>query len=274
MRRKRVLILGCGPAGLFAAQAAQLKGYDVDILSIKRRSEMFGAQYLHSYIPGLTDDQAGFTVEYRLNGELDDYLHKVYGDTIPDPGKITKESLVGIYPAWDIRAAYNRAWTLFQPMIMPVPPTARLNAQALFNVLERDKKRWAKVFSTIPAVDLCFLRERHTFTVRDVWAVGDAPERGIFAPWTNAEPNTIVYDGTPDHGWYRASTIAGYSAVEWPEDHKPPIPEVSRVSKPIGTTCDCWSSKDFVRLGRYGAWNRSGHSHQAYWRTLEILGGK
>jgi hypothetical protein len=26
-----------------------------------------------------------------------------------------------------------------------------------------------------------------------------------------------------------------------------------------------------VRLGRYGAWNRHGHSHQAYWRTLRIL---
>ena len=269
-KRKRVLVLGCGPAGLFAAQAAQFAGYDVDIMSVRRRSEMFGAQYLHSYIPGLTDDQTEFAVEYRLVGDFEAYLHKVYGEVIPDPGKITKESLVGIYPAWDIRRAYYRAWDLFLPMIEPVP--ALLSAEVLSGLLLNNRKRWSKVFSTIPASDLCWKRDVHTFTVRSVWAIGDAPERGIFAPW-RGEDNVILYDGTPDRGWYRASRIAGYSAVEWPDDNKPPLPEVSHVEKPVNTNCDCWVSKDFIRLGRYGAWHRTGHSHQAYWRTLEVLGG-
>jgi hypothetical protein len=274
VKRKRVLVLGCGPAGLFAAQAAQFMGYDVDIISIRRKSEMFGAQYLHSDIPGLTDDQTGFTVEYRLTGELDDYLHKVYGETIPDRSAITRKSLVGVYPAWDIRRAYDSAWRQWFQFIQAPPGDTKLDALALTDLILPpfgNPRRWKLVISTIPARDICFKPNQHTFAVRDVWAVGDAPERGIFAPW-NGEDNVIEYDGTPDRGWYRASRIAGYSAVEWPENHKPPIPEVAKVSKPVKTNCDCWDSKNFLRLGRYGAWHRSGHTHQAYWKTLEVLG--
>jgi len=57
---KRIFILGCGPAGLFAAQAAAEMGCSAVIISKLRRSEMYGAQYLHSEIPGLTDGSNPF----------------------------------------------------------------------------------------------------------------------------------------------------------------------------------------------------------------------
>lgn len=279
-----MLVLGCGPAGLFAAHAARSLGFAVDILSRKRRSEMFGAQYLHTDIPGLTDDQHPFEVEYRLNGSLDSYLHKVYGEKIPDPGKITVESLVGKYPAWDIRRAYLKAWDIYGG---DISHTNYVGAPRLFHLLADDS--WTAIVSTIPAPDICRSRENspipswsgsslypyHTFSVRRIWAVGDAPERGQFAPDYVGEPNVILYDGTPNVRWYRASRIAGYNAVEWPWGSAKTIAQGfgSSVNKPIGTNCNCWShvARPLIRVGRYGAWDRTGHTHQAYWQTLEAL---
>lgn len=277
MRVKRVLVLGCGPAGLFAAHAARQLGFGVDILSKKRRSEMFGAQYLHSNIPGLTDDQHAFEVEYRLNGSLEDYLHKVYGAEIPDPGKIKVSSLIGTYPAWDIRRAYLRAWDLYNK---DISTNDYIHTQLLRNIIgignDGHEKLWSAVISTIPMTDLCY-NPKHEFLSRTIWAFGDAPERGLFAPNYVHEDNVIQYDGTPDCIWYRASNIAGYNAVEWPSTVRVPDYNGSSVVKPVRTTCDCWDALEvnhgirFLRMGRYGAWHRSGHSHQAYWRTVEGL---
>lgn len=270
MKRKRVVILGCGPAGLFAAHAAKGEGADVTIISKHRRSEMYGAQYLHSAIPGLTSSplQRDFTVEYRLEGDLDDYLKKVYGPIVPDRGAITVEGLVGWYAAWDIRKAYHRAFELY-------------GREVENHTIETDTMkelitgyRPDLIVSTIPAPTLCAMPGQHAFDVRKVWAIGDAPERGVFAPRFTSEPNVIQYNGTPFTGWYRASSIAGYYAVEWPENSRPPIPEVVEVLKPVATTCDCWlgaKKTKVIRLGRYGAWNRKGHTHQAYWNTLKAL---
>lgn len=265
---KKVVVLGCGPAGLFAAHAARKMGADLMILSKKRRSEMYGAQYLHTGIPGLTDGTKSFDVEYRLEGDLDDYLRKVYGAVIPERSAITRESLVGRYPAWDIRWAYNRAFDVYRDTIENHTVAADTMRALLMEL------RPALLISTIPAPELCQMRPGHSFDTRRVWAIGDAPERGIFAPRPFTDPNLILYNGEDSPGWYRASNIGGYYAVEWPEDIKPPIPEVAAVDKPVSTTCDCWmrwKRSKVVRLGRYGAWNRHGHSHQAYWRTLRIL---
>lgn len=266
-RTKRVVVLGCGPAGLFAAHAAKGLGAEVKIISKLRRSEMYGAQYLHSEIPGLTAGQRPFKVEYRLEGDLDDYLEKVYGPTIPDRSAITRESLVGVYQAWDIRAAYHRAFDLYREEVM----NHEVGVDTMVSLITEFKP--SLIVSTIPAPALC-ADQQHAFDVRKIWAMGDAPERGIFAPRFSNEPGLIQYNGTRFTGWYRASLIAGYASVEWPEANKPPIPDVAEVLKPVATTCGCWTNArktKVIRLGRYGAWNRSGHTHQAYWKTLEAL---
>lgn len=259
-------MLGCGPAGLFAAYAAEQTGAEVQVISKLRRSEMYGAQYLHSEIPGLTDGQKPFEVEYRLEGDLDDYLKKVYGDTIPDRSAITVESLVGKYPAWDIRAAYHRAFDLAYSKVYH----HEVRSDSIAKIAS--EFRPDLLISTIPATSLCL--GGHSFDVRKIWAIGDAPERGVWAPRFSNEPGLIQYDGTRFTGWYRYSLIAGYASVEWPYGTKPPIPEVAEVLKPVGTTCDCWLDMRRVkvlRLGRYGAWDRKGHTHQAYWATLAAM---
>jgi hypothetical protein len=267
----RVLILGCGPAGLFAAHAASQFRHSVQILSKRRKSEMFGAQYLHRHIPGLTDlnDATGFQVTYTLTGTLDEYLHKVYGEEIPD--NVTVDSLEKKEPAWDIRTAYTNAWFLYSDLI----EEADLNPRRL--ALEINVRQPDLIISTVPAPSLCFRPDQHSFISRDIWAVGDAPERGVFAPSWAPGRNIIAYDGTPWRGWYRASNIAGYNAVEWPEENKPPISNVARVVKPIRTDCDCFVTRSsyptYWRVGRYGAWSRFGHTHQAYWRISEALRG-
>src|SRR6266498_496397 len=256
----RVLILGCGPAGLFATHAAEQLGHEIQIISKKRKSEMFGAQYLHKHIPGLTDlnNPESFQVTYTLTGTLDEYLHKVYGDEIPD--NVTVDSLERKESAWDIRSAYAIAWHRYVDAIEPIDLTPDVLMQEVIRRIPDI------VISTIPAPRLCIRNGLHSFVARDIWAIGDAPERGIFAPrW--AAPNTIAYDGTPYRRWYRASNIARYYSVEWPIDTQPPIRDVSMVVKPIRTDCDCWvNNGKFWRIGRYGAWSRFGHTHQAYWR--------
>lgn len=268
-RNKTVVVLGCGPAGLFAAHAAKTRGAEVHIISKLRRSEMYGAQYLHSGIPGLTDDQRQGAVEYRLMGDLDDYLTKVYGPVIPERNAISKDKLVGVYPAWDIRAAYHRAFDLYRRDVInePLDKTSMPNVVAEFHP--------ALIISTVPAPSLCVMPDEVcAFDVRNIWAIGDAPERGIFAPRFSEEANVIVYNGDPSPGWYRYSLINGYASMEWPESTKPPIPEVAIVEKPVGTSCNCWMGHKkypVIRMGRYGAWNRHGHAHQAYWRTLQAM---
>lgn len=267
-KRKRVFVLGCGPAGLFAAHAAASQGHSVTIISKLRRSEMYGAQYLHSEIPGLTDGSTPFKVEYRLEGSLDEYLTKVYGEIIPDRSAITVEGLVGVYDAWDIRYAYHSAFHQFMGDIQ----NHNISADTIYDILT--SHRPDLLISTIPAPVLCTQRTRHAFDVRSIYAVGDAPERGTFAPRLGIEPNVIQYNGTRDTGWYRASSIGGYHAVEWPGRRKPPIEHVVQVDKPVGTNCDCWlnaKKTKVIRLGRYGAWDRKGHTHQAYWQTLKVL---
>ena len=267
-RPKRVFVLGCGPAGLFAAQAAESLGHNVTIISKLRQSEMYGAQYLHSEIPGLTDGSNPFKVEYRLEGSLDDYLSKVYGDVIPDRSAITVEGLVGTYDAWDIRYAYRAAFLKYMATIN----NHLVRPDIVYDILTSHQPDL--LISTIPAMSLCTVPEQHAFDVRKIWAVGDAPERGTFAPRFGIGENVIQYSGDRDTGWYRASNISGYVAVEWPYRRRPPVEHVVEVDKPVGTNCDCWLNAKrtkVIRLGRYGAWNRKGHTHQAYWETLRVL---
>lgn len=258
---ERVLVLGCGPAGLFAAQAASECGYEVEIRSRKRRSEMFGAQYLHASIPGLTDDQEPGKVEYRLNGDLDQYLHKVYGDKLPD--KVTVDSLVGTYPAWDIRRAYHKAWEVWVDRIRAYEGIGPLAVERWY------QEDWAHIISTIPLKSLCRDHFTHEFISRPIWAVGDAPERGVFAPRIVDEPNVILYDGTDKVPWYRASLIHGYNAVEYPIDASGKHDWASIINKPVRHSCTCWPQ--MIKVGRFGAFHRSGHTHQAYWRILAKL---
>jgi hypothetical protein len=274
-RGRRAAILGCGPAGLFAAHALVQRGWSVKVFSKKRRSEMFGAQYLHRPIDGLTVSDP-VEVEYRLlGGTVEEYREKIYG---PNPVKTSVEALEQTHQAWDIREAYYAAWDLYEPIIENVPdispeslgvskwdPDASpIQPRSLIEMT-----RWDAVINTIPLPLLCY--SDHQFQSAKVWAVGDAPERGTYAPY-RAPLNTIQCSASRDVGWYRAANVFGYVTVEWPHSRKPPIPGLAEVVKPISHNCNCWHFKGskFQAFGRYGSWTKGVLSHHAYDQAWQL----
>lgn len=250
----KILVLGCGPAGLLAAHAASVTGHDVKIASKKRKSEMFGAQYLHSYIPQI-DAGPGKSVDYKLVGTAEGYRQKVYGNDWS--GQVSPDALGNVHVAWNIRRAYDELWDLYGSYVIDTTFTREATPTFL-----RDNPTGADfVVNTIPAPVLC-INPEHQFLGQDVWALGDAPERGVFNP-VQVPPQTIVCNGEPDVGWYRTANVFGRSTTEWPAKRKPPVEGVAQVVKPLKTTCDCWP--DVLRLGRYGKWEKGVLAHEAYY---------
>jgi hypothetical protein len=255
-RPNRAWILGCGPAGLFAAASAEAAGMSVRIFSKARQSRMFGAQYLHAPIPGLMADGDRFDVEYILRGTVDGYREKVYG-----PGsnaETSPERLLGFHLAWDIRAAYDRAWKRYENRIEHTELRSDL-VKTMAETAWRAKR--TLVISSVPAPILCQRRDLHRFGVAEIWAMGDAPEMNQYAPVT-VDSNTVVCNGEDSPRWYRAANILGHRSVEWPAGVKPPVNGAARIQKPIWTNCDCLPG--VIRVGRYGTWTKGILSHQAY----------
>jgi hypothetical protein len=251
----RVLVLGCGPAGLISAQAAEHTGAEVKIISVARPSQLYGCQYLHAPIPDITEGY-GERVRYLLNGEAEEYRRKVYGSiSVP----VSPQKYEGDHFAWDLRASYDRLWHRFANRIVDV----RLTPSDIVPMLS-DFMPDACI-SSLPAPVLCQAGDRHSFTSVKCWAIGDAPGRqsveedyGYSVP-----PFTVWCDGTGGTSWYRACNVFGYTTVEWPgHKRKPPLKDVAEFHKPLSTDCDCLPS--ILRVGRYGRWQKGVLSHEAY----------
>ena len=77
----RVAVLGSGPAGLLAAHACVQQGVEPKIYSLKEKSLMFGAMYLHEPIPDLNDpDRPDHDIMIVKEGTREGYAKNVYGD--------------------------------------------------------------------------------------------------------------------------------------------------------------------------------------------------
>lgn len=255
---KRVAVLGCGPTGLFATHALVGLGYEVQVFSNKRKSEMFGAQYLHAPIPGLTDGMVPILLEYKLIGTVEGYREKVYGagSTV----EVSPESLTETHPAWDIREAYGRAWNLYNDRIRHWPSIG-------FTSIRAFSANADLVVSSLPAKAICGDPD-HRFNSQMIWAVGDAPERGVFEPLRLAKGGQVLLNGDRDTGWYRTSNVFFHGTTEWPGGRKPPIEGIAAVEKPLSTDCDCHPG--ILRVGRYGRWEKGVLSHSAYTDSLAI----
>lgn len=253
-RSKRAVVLGCGPSGMFAAHALIQRDWDVQIFSNRSKSTMYGAQYLHAPIPGLTyDDRNPDRIEYRLTGDAEEYRAKVYGGAVV---QVSPEALEESHDAWDIRAAYDTAWDLYGHQVNHLNLTPESIAHLSADV----------VVSSIPLPRTCMDPDTHKFEGTGIWALGDAPDRGQTVPY-RPEYNVVECNGTRDVGWYRAANVMGHCTVEWPERNKPPLPGVAYVTKPTFTNCTCHFNSDrfkMVRVGRYGTWSKGVLSHSAY----------
>lgn len=251
----RLLILGCGPAGLIAAHAAYGRGVDFVVVSKARKSFMNGAQYLHAPIPGVSLADP-FEINYELSGDVAGYRDKVYG---PDSKvEVSPESLLGRHLAWDIREAYDALWGLYGSDVHDVEITP--------TVLSTLIKSWKpdEIISTIPAHILCH-DGRHKFESEQVWATNELE--------CQLPDNTVLCNGDPGSDWYRASKILGFTNTEWPHDKYPLTynGQIWRVTKPIKTSCRCFPQVH--RMGRYGKWTKGVLSHEAWDEANKIMDG-
>lgn len=263
---KSVAILGCGPAGLLVAHAAEMSGWDFRIYSRKMKSKLFGAQYLHQPIPNL-ECGAPKLVQYSLRGTPEDYRRKVYGNDWD--GTVSPEDYQEAHAAWDIRLAYDHLWREYEAEIWDV------NLQAIPDVYHEVQKGHDLVISTVPRK--IWARPGDVFESQKVWALGDTSESDrvrLYRP-----PDFHVYCcGTDEHEWYRVSNIFGYCTMEWPgfltaDGHEfarhPPARGASIVEKPLRHNST--AASDFVHLGRYGAWEKGLLSSDAFYEAMKVF---
>lgn len=270
---RRVAILGAGPAGVLAAQAAYERGYNPIIFSRPplgdrtgsvAKSELHGCQYLHAPVPDpVFAGGPGKPVSYTLVGTSSDYRRKVYGtDDTRIPVSPDEYGSAEPHMAWDLRYVYEKLWHRWSSVMRPMHVTPEEVAISL------GRGVFAKVFSTVPAPTLC-LDPTHQFTEQVVWAMGQREGSQDF-PFT-CPPFTVVCNGERDTGYYRIANVFGMTTVEWSGERKPPIKGVVQVAKPLTTNCTCHEGEGLVRLGRFGKWQKGVLVHTAYGETKAAL---
>jgi len=257
---KHVAILGCGPAGLMAAHAANMMGWSLDIYSKKVKSQLHGAQYLHKPIPKI-DTGGPNLVSYKLRGTPEEYRSKVYGEDWD--GTVSPEDLAENHPAWDLRQAYDWLWKEFEPWIK----------DCLIQGGENAFRNWVHfkgadlVISTVPR-KLWAVKGDH-FESTKIWALGDGdPDVGL----ASQDNFTVICDGTPICDWYRSAKIFGHSTLEWPYRElwrKPPAPGAVIVEKPL--RCSSVGAGDFIHMGRYGAWEKGILTSDVYYQAMKVF---
>lgn len=252
-------ILGCGPAGLFAAQAAQMLGHEVVIVSRKVKSVIYGAQYLHKPIPGLSVPASKGTVKtYRL-GTAERYAARVYGN-----GK--RRTSYDIAPdeqdAWDLRSTYNVAWEKFSDQInhQLLDGDAAIQYQAICD----------KVISTVPLWAICMHPEAHKFDSVSIMVIRRMEYTGL-SDFFGSGSNGVVYNGTNYGHWYRTSHVFGHSSTEAVAN--PEFLKENRDAEPgfkiVGTNCNCHPG--IIKAGRMGKWKPRILTHHAFEDTIQAL---
>ena len=259
----KVAILGCGPAGLIAAHAAVESGHDVSIFSLKSKSRTFGAQYLHEPIYGVSPETPEMEIHVVKLGTKEGYALNVYGSRDADVSWDKFED--GPTPGWDLAAAYDKLWALYEGLVIHKPLTMPVirSIEILHDV----------VFSTIPAKILCEVWE-HEFVAQPIWV--------LHGPTSEPQQwNVMYYNGLPLNGfgsWYRYSVIRGYQSWEYSPKQVPRYLEGTPVMKglqiidglkPLYTDCDC--RPNIIRLGRFGKWNKHAFTHHSWNEVIRAL---
>ncbi len=260
MSAKKFAVLGCGPAGLLSAYAIELLGHEVEIFSVKAKSPIPGAQYLHDPIPGLCGVQADGRLNYVRRGQPEGYAQKVYGDpNMPTSWHVFHD---GYHPAWSMRDVYDQLWERYEGEIQEI---GHIRGKALSEMLKGGHQA---VFCSIPANTLCMAE--HGFKAANVWIrmYEESPS------WLTE--NTILYSGDPLDAWYRSSNIFGHASSEF--SHKPAAVMTSLEStivpgiKPTANDCNCWNhAAGLVRIGRFGKWQKGVLVHQAFRETMAYV---
>lgn len=256
-----VAIFGCGPSGLLAAHAAKLRGHEVVVLSRKIKSEINGAMFLHKGIPVLNEVAPDFMITIIKSGVREGYAENVYGD--PNHPVSWDKFEPGPFPAWDLRAVYDRLWESWDKKIIDVEYSHALLASLLTTS--------DKVISTLPRTLLC--TGGHEFSSQDIWI--ERMEGGLIERVN--DDNLMYYNGyTPDPSakygmigpkWYRYCQINGLRSWEYAKPAEGQ--NVVRGYKPIETNCDCWPQ--VMHVGRFGRWQKQILTHHVFDEVFHAL---
>lgn len=244
----KVIVVGCGPAGLAAAHAATGLGAQVRIISPKRMTPQYGPLLIQRPIPGINTDHPDGTIHQRvIGGSILDYRFRVYGDVNIN---INGDILAPEYHAWNHRETYDRLWKLYHDMIED-----RLVSQRELSRLHLEADL---VVSTANARTLC--KDTHNFGNIQV-----AITTGAMYP--KQPDNTIIFNGGRRFPWTRSSHIFGHEVTEWSLEDMPPGARIIR--KPISTDCVCYPK--VLRTGRFGKWRNETWVDTAYWDTYTAI---
>jgi len=247
----KVIVVGCGPAGLAAAHAAVGQGAEVTIFAPHSKREQLGPLLLQRPIPGINQDHPDFTLrQIVIDGSILDYRTKLYGDVnIGINGDILKEYV----PGWDHRKTYDLLWDRYEELIehhwVTSDELAHLHEYADL------------VVSTANAQQMCFV-SAHNFMSQPVMIA-----RRASLP--NQPDNLTVFNGGDRYDWVRSAIIGGHASTEWPVTvgYKSGS---KLISKPIATDCTCFPH--VLRTGRYGAWKNEVWVDTAYWDVFGTIG--
>lgn len=267
MKKPLVAILGCGPSGLLAAHACAMRNVPFVIFSPYKKSKLGGAQFSHIPIPGIHEEDEKVMLTYQVTGDAGTYQRKVYGQQKVEFVSFDNVKDGMTVPAWSLTSMYDQLWTKYQERIVDyeVKPSRIEELRASFDL----------VISSAPANITCYGTEtqevQHQFRYQTIRLINETLD-------PNLPDNTIWYDGTDEHSFYRMSSIFGAGSTEWSAfGALPPIKNLVTVNKPLWTNCDCHLSKDgdypnsVLRVGRFGVWNKGVLSYHGYNVVTEVL---
>lgn len=247
----KVAILGCGPAGLLSAHAAALLGHQPVIYSIPQKSQIHGAQFLHRAIPEINDHQPDAELKFTKVGMGYVYATKVYGKPYVRTSW-DNYSTGDRVQAWNMQAAYDKLWDVYQHLIID----HLINAWEVPEILDA----FDRVISTVPAAILC-RKPYHSFRRIPIWITSAAS--------ASVGRNQIVYNGLDADRWYRGCDIFDHRFSEYTFE----IYGASPGLKPMGTDCDCFEGR-VLKVGRFGKWERGVLIHHAFEEVFDHLQGE
>lgn len=259
----KVAILGCGPAGLFAAHAANRLGVEYRIFSRKVQSNIAGAQFLHVPIPGLEEDPDSVTIVRW--GTAEAYAAKATG-RLQRLGLDTSWTRWETQRAhiWSLASAYYNAWRGYENDIEDVILD--------WDVVDTLTRQYDLVVSTVPLKSIVKPDSKMILSLlsQEVYIVHAERVRG----------NVLVFNGLEERDWYRYSCLFGHSTLEFADRgaaeqmaERLGADRVIKAQKPyaIENPVPELMHPKVLKVGRHGRWHKLGLTHEAYYMTYETI---
>lgn len=246
----KVLVLGCGPAGLLVAHACAQADVEFHVISEKKPSFIAGAQYLHRPIEGLTTESPQGRVRYVKEGSKRGYAMKVYGDS---RASTSWDKFDGHANVWHLQGIYESLWGMYQERIF--------DGTVGIDQLPAAMRDYDLVLSTIPKPALL---PYGSYSSEQVWIV----DSGICVA-----PMTIIMNGEPKCRWYRTSNIFGHAFTEYPQAvFVPETEQAARlIKKPLVAVALNPYEEQLYFFGRYGQWKKGVLVDDAYYEAKALL---